>query len=260
MKNAQIEEMLKNIVKLQKVINGYIFSGIGKCQNYKFAREFAKMILCMENNDNCMCKSCIMFDDKNHTDFYEINKDKNDSIKIDEIRELESKINIKPITSQKKVYIINNAENMTKEAQNCLLKTLEEPPDFVTIILVVNDENNILTTIKSRCARIVFTEENKEEFTDDEKQRYLDCKRIFGNIEKYKSIDLLNKADVLYKDKENVFQNLEFINMIFFEKSKNDRKYLKYIDVIEQTKRKIKLNSNFDMCIDYLILNIWEGD
>jgi len=148
---------------------------------------------------------------------------------------------------------------MTKEAQNSLLKTLEEPPEFVTIILVVNNENNILTTIKSRCAKILFTEEDKEEFTEDEKNRYKELEKIFGNVERYIIIDLLNKLDILYKDKDNIFENLEFINMIFLEKSKMDSKYLDYIDYVEKTKLKLKANGNFDMCIDYLLLNIWSS-
>ena len=120
-----------------------------------------------------------MFEDDNHPDYFEINKEKTESIKIDEIRELQGKILEKPITSSKKVYVINNAENMTKEAQNCLLKTLEEPPEFVTMILVVNNENNILTTIKSRCAKMLFTEENKEEFTEEEKVRFDALEKVF---------------------------------------------------------------------------------
>lgn len=63
------------------------------------------------------------------------------SIKIEQIRELQKKIQEKPIISEKKVYIIDQADLMTKEAQNCLLKTLEEPPEFVTIILVGTNEN-----------------------------------------------------------------------------------------------------------------------
>ncbi len=219
------------------------------------------MILCNaeEKNGYCnKCKSCLMFNDNNHSDYYEINKEKSETIKIDEIREMQEKILEKPITSLKKVYIINNSENMTKEAQNCLLKTLEEPPEFATIILVLNNENNILITIKSRCTKILFTEEDKEEFTEEEKIRYDALEKIFGNVEKYLSIDLLNKLDVLYKDKDNVLQNLEFINMILINKAKTDNRYLKYIDYVEDTKLKLKQNSNFDMSIDNLILKIWE--
>lgn len=260
MKNKQIEKLLKNAIENRKIVNGYIFSGIGKSQNYKYAKEFAKMILCLEDERKgyCgKCKSCLMFDDENHSDYYEINGGKNESIKIDEIRSMQTKIIEKPITSLKKVYLINNAENMTVQAQNALLKTLEEPPEFVTIILVVNNENTILTTIKSRCTKILFTEENKEEFTEEEKSRYQELEKIFGNVEKYSVVDLLNKLDILYKDKENIFESLDFINMIFLEKAKNNVKYLDYIDYVEKTKRKIKFSNNFDMSIDYLILNIW---
>lgn len=260
MKNKQIEEILKSAVEHQKVVNGYIFSGTGKSQNYKYAKEFAKMILCLDETEGyCKnCKSCLMFDDENHPDYYEINKEKTESIKIDEIREIQTKIIEKPITSKKKIYVINNAENMTKEAQNCLLKTLEEPPEFVSIILVSNNENTILTTIKSRCTKIVFTEENAEELTEEEKNRYEELEKIFGNIEKYQSIDLLNKIDILYKDKENIEENLEFINMILIKKAKQNANYLRCIEYVEETKNKLKANSNFDMSIDNLILKIWE--
>lgn len=260
MKNSQIEELLKNTVKNQKVVNGYIFSGIGKTQNYKYAKIFAKMILCLNGNtdseDNC--KSCQMFDDNNHSDYYEINKEKVETIKIDEIRNMQTKIIEKPITSKKKIYVINNAENMTKEAQNCLLKTLEEPPEFVTIILVVNNENTILTTIKSRCSKVLFTDENKEELTKEEKERYKVLEDIFGRVNQYKSIDLLGKIDVLYKDKEKIFENLEFINMILLDKSKENIKYLDYIDYVEDAKIRLKASSNFEMSVDNLILKIWE--
>lgn len=236
------------------------FQEYGKSQNYKYAKEFAKMILCMEYTNECCdkCKSCLMFNDNNHSDYYEINKEKSESIKINEIREMQEKILEKPIISKSKVYIINNAENMTKEAQNSLLKTLEEPPEFVTIIIVVNNENNILTTIKSRCTKVLFTEENKEEFSQEAKERYETLEKIFGNVDKYLSIDLLNKIDILYKDKDNILENLEFINMILINKAKIDNRYLKYIDYVEETKTRLNQNSNFDMSIDNLILKIWE--
>lgn len=260
MKNAQIEESLKNTIKAKKIVNGYIFSGSGNTKNYEYAKLFAKMILCLNGEDGYCgkCKSCLMFDDDNHSDYFEINKDSTESIKIDEIRNMQEKIIERPITSSKKVYIINNAENMTVEAQNCLLKTLEEPPEFITIILVANNENTILPTIKSRCTKVAFTEENAKELSEEDKQRYETLEKIFGNIEKYKSIDLLNKIDVLYKDKDNIFESLDFINIILIKKAKENIKYVNYIDYVEETKNKLKSNSNYDMCIDNLILKIWE--
>ncbi len=260
MKNKQIEELLKRTIESKKIVNGYIFSGSGNTKNYEYAKKFAKMILCLnEGEESCNnCKSCLMFNDDNHPDFFEINKESTESIKIEEIRDIQLKIIEKPITSHKKVYLINNAEKMTVEAQNCLLKTLEEPPEFVTIILVSNNENTILTTIKSRCTKVAFTEENAKELSDEEKQKFKELEKIFGNVEKYLSIDLLNKIDLLYKDKDNIFDYLDFINQILIKKAKENTKYLEYIDYVEETKNKLKQNSNYDMCIDNLILKIWE--
>ncbi|MDE5831208.1 MAG: DNA polymerase III subunit delta, partial [Clostridia bacterium] len=70
---------------------GIFFQECGKTGNYKYAKEFAKMILCLEEGKEKKqtCKSCLMFDDENHPDYYEINKEKSESIKIDEIRELQ---------------------------------------------------------------------------------------------------------------------------------------------------------------------------
>lgn len=261
MKNEQIEELLKNTIKAKKIVNGYIFSGTGKTKNYIYAKEFAKIILCLEEEKTSYCnncRACLMFSDSNHPDYYEIDKEKTESVKIDEIREMQEKIYEKPITSRKKVYVINNAEQMTKEAQNCLLKTLEEPPEFVSIILVSNNENNLLTTIKSRCTKIAFTEEMEEELTEEERENIKELEKIFGHVSSYVSIDLLNKIDILYKDKDNIFTNLEHINNILIKKAKTDAKYLDYITYVEETKNRLKQNSNYDMCIDSLILKIWE--
>lgn len=148
---------------------------------------------------------------------------------------------------------------MTKEAQNSLLKTLEEPPKFVTIILVSNNENALLTTIKSRCTKIVFTEEDTKEFTEEEKTKITTLEKIFENIDKYLSVDLLGKIDVLYKGKEEILENLDFINIIFSKKAKEDIKYLDYIEYVEEAKERIRTNCNFDMTIDNLILKIWES-
>lgn len=259
MKNIQIEELLKNTVKCKRIVNGYIFSGTHNTKNYIYAKNFAKMVLCLNEKEDCnKCKSCLMFDDNNHPDYYEINKDLDETIKIDEIRQMQEKVIEKPIVSNKKVYLINNAENMNKEAQNCLLKTLEEPPEFVTILLVTNNENNILVTIKSRCTKLMFTEENVQELTDDEKNRYEVLEEVFGNIENYQSIDLLNRLDILYNNKEDSLRNLELINMILMKNARKKPKYLDYISYVEQTKKKIKEYNNFDMSIDNLILKIWE--
>ena len=156
--NDKIKKELINSVNLNKYSHSYLFLGISGIGKKLIAREFAKMILCESEEKYCgKCKSCIEFDTNNNPDFQEIEPDGN-NVKIEQIREMQKKIVEQPIISNKKVYIIDDADLMTREAQNCLLKTLEEPPEFANIILIGSNESNFLSTIKSRCTTIKFGE------------------------------------------------------------------------------------------------------
>ena len=154
--NNSIKKVLEQSIYSNKVSHSYLMIGISGIGKKMIATEFAKGILCLSENKSCnYCKSCIEFDGNNNPDFFCIEPE-GSSIKIGQIRELQKRIQEKPIISEKKVYIIDQADLMTKEAQNCLLKTLEEPPEFATIILVGTNENAFLTTIKSRCMILHF--------------------------------------------------------------------------------------------------------
>lgn len=150
--NKEVKQLLIHSVSTSNILHSYMFvgiDGIGKCL---FAKEFAREILAstveLDNNPDFM-----LIDDA----------EDGKSIKIEQVRYMQEKIAEKPITSNKKVYIINNSDTMTKEAQNCLLKTLEEPPEYAVIILILANENNMLNTIKSRCTKIMFNPLSKEE-------------------------------------------------------------------------------------------------
>ena len=71
---------------------------------------------------------------------------------------------------------------------------------------------------------------------------------------------MISKLEVLYKNKEHINEILEYINTIFIEKARNDFKYIQYIKYIEEAKRDIKQNCNYDMCIDNLLFKIFEGE
>ncbi|MCL2382891.1 MAG: hypothetical protein FWC79_01665 [Oscillospiraceae bacterium] len=132
-----------------------------------FARDFAKAMLCLnEGVKPCSkCTSCIKFEGQNNPDYFEIEPDGN-SIKIEQMRSMQKTVLEKPIASERKVYVINNSELMTKEAGNSLLKTLEEPPEYVCIILITSNANMLLNTIKSRCTKISFSKLETEELKD----------------------------------------------------------------------------------------------
>lgn len=286
--NDSIKDMLKKAIINNKVSHSYLMlgnSGIGKKM---LSTEFAKAILCVNQNKICnSCKSCIEFVSNNNPDFLCIEPDGN-SIKIEQIRELQKRIQEKPIISDKKVYIIDNADSMTKEAQNCLLKTLEEPPEFATIILIGSNENAFLTTIKSRCMIIHFKpiedayikkymkenyqmEDIPQNMLDlfqgsigkvinlkDKKEQYLKLENIVNNLNKKDLIDILSDAEILYKSKEEIYEMLDYINIILLKKSKTDYRYTNCINYVEKAKKRLQQNANYDMCIDDMLFNMCE--
>ena len=286
--NSKIKETLNLIAEKNNVLNGYMFIGIEGIGKKLFAIEFAKMLLCTENgNKPCNhCKSCIEFSGNNNPDFKIIEPDGN-SIKIEQIRLMNSKIIEKPITSSRKVYIINDSQKMTVEAQNCLLKTLEEPPEYATLILICNNEAQMLNTIKSRCTKINFNLINENELKEYIEKRtneklndnilrlsegsirkalelnekvelYSNLEKFINKIEQMKKTSIFSEAELLYRNTDDIQEILNYMNIEFFEKGKTNEKYLNCIEYIEQAKRRLKANSNYNMTIDNVLLKIWE--
>ena len=162
--NTKVKKILENAINNKTILHSYLFIGEEGIGKKLLAKEFAKTILCTsKDNKPCdICKSCVEFNSNNNVNFSIINED-GSGIKIEDIRNMQNKIAEKPINSEYKVYIIDDAELMRDDAQNCLLKTLEEPPEYVVIILITANENKILNTIKSRCMKLYF---NKLENND----------------------------------------------------------------------------------------------
>ena len=289
--NNKNKKVLLESITTENILHSYMFYGTDGIGKKMIALEFAKMILCNDNdNSPCeKCKSCVEFNSNNNPDFFFIEPDGN-SIKIDQIRNMQKTILEKPIISSKKVYIINNADLMTKEAQNCLLKTLEEPQEYVVIILIASNENNILATVKSRCTKLFF-----ENISDDDIQKYL--KEKIGDVQFEKSmiklsegsigrcIQIAQKKDVLYEF-EDIIKNIEnmdklqilncskyfsdnkddinlilnYMYILIFENIKNTSKKMNYINAMEKVqkaKEKLLRSNNFDMTIDNMLIEIW---
>lgn len=182
--NKKNKELLKNVIDTNNIAHSYMFVGKDSIGKFLFAKEFAKAILCGNEERPCnKCKSCIEFDTSNNPDF-SILEPEGTSIKIDQIREFIKKVYEKPVVSAKKVYIINDSNYMTKEAQNSLLKTLEEPPEYVTIILITSNENMFLPTIKSRCTKILFNKLSNDELAKilETEYKYLNIPEIIFKI------------------------------------------------------------------------------
>lgn len=285
--NDIIKEQLKKSINNNQISHSYLFVGIEGIGKKMLATELAKAILCLNDNKYCNnCKSCVEFDGNNNPDFLYIEPDGN-SLKIEQIREMQKKAQEKPIISNKKVYIIDNADKMTVEAQNSLLKTLEEPPEFVTIILIGSNENAFLTTIKSRCMIIRFNSVDNKTMTEylqsqgienvtenmlelfqgsigkaielkDKQEEYLKIEKMIENISNYDLIDITKNAEILYQTKEEIMEMLDYINIVLLRLSRNNTKYTNCIKIVENTKKRLKQNANYDMCIDNMLLKLWE--
>ena len=161
--NKENKITLKNSIENGQILHSYIFTGPVGIGKFLFAKEFAKAILCQGKTKPCnQCEACISFNGNNNPDILMIDEE-DKSIKTETIKELVKNAYEKPIRSSKKVYIINNSHNMTKEAQNSLLKTLEDPPQYLVIILITDNDNLLLNTIKSRCSKVRFNRlDNKD--------------------------------------------------------------------------------------------------
>ena len=183
--NEKVKEYLKTSIEKNNISHSYMFIGKSSIGKKLFAREFAKKIMCLNlensvalDNENAVktlikdesgavselynkaesesdCESCIKFEAGSNPDYSEIFPD-GKTLKVEQIRKMQEKIAEKPILSNRKVYVIDDADLMNEESQNCLLKTLEEPPRYAVIILIVSNESKILSTIKSRCILVKF--------------------------------------------------------------------------------------------------------
>ena len=147
-------ESLKRALEHDQVAHAYLFEGAEGLGKKAIALELASALVCNSNKDRpCgKCSSCVKVSSGNHPEIKVIEGE--GTIKVDEIRELIKDIQLKPYEGTRKAYIICNADKMNIQAQNALLKTLEEPPLYVTLILLTTKGNSLLPTIVSRCQTI----------------------------------------------------------------------------------------------------------
>ncbi|MBN1623713.1 MAG: hypothetical protein JXN10_01270 [Clostridia bacterium] len=153
---ASLKKRLGDEVKTGHAGHAYILEGPSGCGKKDIARAFAYKILCMSEKSEkpCgKCRHCTIVNAGGTGELYELFPDKG-SISINSIRELQQNINLIPVSANRKVYLVIDADNMTIAAQNCILKTLEEPPEYATIILTVSNSDKLIETIQSRAVLI----------------------------------------------------------------------------------------------------------
>ena len=179
-----IVKTLKNIIKSNKLSHAYLFTGPRGTGKTSCAKLFAKSINCLnpKDGDACNeCETCKSFNENSNPDIIEMDAASNNG--VDEIREIKNKVNLVPAISKYKVYIIDEVHMLSIGAFNALLKTLEEPPEYVIFILATTDPQKIPPTIISRCQRFDFKSISPEKM-----------KKCLENIAQKENIKIENDA------------------------------------------------------------------
>ena len=240
---------LENDINNNSINHAYFFECNDEKKALIEAKEFASKIFNanLENNPDC---NIFITDEK--------------SIKVDSIRELQRDIAIKPIMHSKKIYIIPEASKLNISAQNCLLKTLEEPPSYAIIILISSSIYSVINTIRSRVKRIKIK-------AGDEINVSQDIKNIIDSIRVKSIVDVLKYSEFFEKNKDNIIEIFHEMMKYCNEVIMNDKNKLpgsinhdiisiaKYVPIIDLAERRINENCNFSMVIDEMLISFKEN-
>lgn len=252
--NEQIIEHLQNAIALGKVSHAYILNGPEKSGKMMIAEAFAMALQCEgEGERPCLhCRSCKQAIDHNQPDIIYVSHEKPNTIGVDDIRtQINNDVDIKPYSSRYKVYIVDEAQKMNQQAQNALLKTIEEPPVYAVILLLTTNADSFLPTILSRCITL-----NMKTVKEDVIRDYL--------MKQYKIPDY--QADVCAAFSQgNVGKAIQLASSEDFGELKSSvlqlMKRLDEIDVYEMTaavrqisEYKLTINDYFDL------MTIWFRD
>ena len=293
----QLKEHLYNALTTNKISHAYIINGERSSGKEFIAKIFAMALQC-ENRQGIEpcheCHSCKQALSGNHPDIVFITHEKPNTISVDDIRsQINGDIAIKPYSGPKKIYIMNEGEKMTVQAQNALLKTLEEPPEYAVILILTTNVNSLLPTILSRCVLLnmkpvrdeqikKFLMENMEipSYKADictafargnvGKARMLANSEEFDKVKEYK-FDVNDYLDILsiwYRDVLMFKATHDANDLIFREEIQYIRKVAdkstyegieRIIDALDKSKQRLSANVNFDLTMELLLLTIKEN-
>ena len=318
----QIKEHLQQAIASGKVSHAYIINGERSSGKEFIARVFAMALQCEQDGvEPCgECRSCKQALHNNQPDIIYVSHEKPNTIGVEDIRtQINGDIGIKPYSSRYKIYIMNEGEKMTAQAQNALLKTLEEPPEYAVILILTTQAEALLPTIISRCvmlnmkpvpdalvknylmeelespdykanicvafargnigkAKLLAGSEEFEKVKDEAitLAKYISDMEINEIVKAIKKIseykfdvnDYLDILSVWYRD-VLLFKATRDVNSLVFKEEiqqimrVSDRSTYEGIETIvgalEQAKRRLEANVNFDLTMELLLLTIKEN-
>jgi DNA polymerase-3 subunit delta' len=158
--HPSVVERLRRAVAVDRLPNTYLFAGPDGIGKYTTARALAAVLLCdAPTADACgACDGCASAARETHPDLVVVRvAEGGTEIKIDQVRELQRRLRLRPIRARRKIAILDEAHRLNQAAQHAMLKTLEEPPGAALLILVASNVAALLPTVQSRCQRVAFS-------------------------------------------------------------------------------------------------------
>lgn len=311
-----VQESFDRAFENSRISHSYIVVGPEGSGKSIFALYMASVMLCSGKHKPCgSCSACMKIKNNNHPDV-KILSGIEKSIGVDNIRDIIDDIYTKPYEGDRKVVILKGADNITLQGQNALLKTLEEPPEDTTIIMLMENMNAILPTIQSRCQILRFGRVHRDKIKNHLKSlgydegrasmasglsdgivgralRVLDegYTKLRGDtiamgsrLIKSRPIELSTLVAFFMKNKDDIEEILDIlttwyrdiivikhthdekliINSDFSEMLVEESQYVAYnklngiLDIIQETREKLRQNSNFQLTMEVMVLNIQE--
>lgn len=296
-KNTQdlVTTVLQKSLKNNKLVQAYLFSSNDIDFIYNYAKDFAKDIISLSDNSEYELNNIYKRIDKEEYTELKIIRPDGNFIKKSQLIELQNNSVNKPVEGNKIIYIIKNCEKLNSSSANCILKFLEEPEDDIIAILLTDNINMVLPTIKSRCQVLNFKNltDNKtnnfmffEEETEEEKQKFIDNSiDLILNIEKYKLNTYIKIKKLVYDIYKNQSDIIKLCNIFLYTYDDcihyiaidkinymieyktfieelceiNDiDKLSKKIKIVELVKNQAQINTNLKLLFDKLIIELSE--
>lgn len=151
----RVVTLLSNNIRTGRLPHAHLLVGPNHVGKMTVALNMSQALNCLGEEKPCsVCISCQRIAENKHADIQIIGMNGRSEVSIDQIRDMEHACSLRPFEGKCRVFIIDEAENLSTEAANCLLKTLEEPPPYVQIMLLTSNERELLPTLRSRCHKL----------------------------------------------------------------------------------------------------------
>ena len=239
------EEYLKNAIKAGRFGHAYIIAGDGVTARRQTAERIAALLLCEQGTGCGECHACRQMKAGSHPDLVRVTNEKAQTISVDEVRTQVCDVaEIRPFQSARKVIIMDDAQLMNDHGQNALLKTIEEPPEYLVILLLVDNEKKMLETIRSRCV-ILRLGENAERYDDDGDdalKQVLFARNLYHDVMVYKR----TKSETALILPDRLHQIREMAGALSYEEIE------KSIDAIDTAEKRLSMSVNPEITMSLL--------